>query len=238
MPILVLDLLAAALLVLFCVLGLRRGLVLSLCSLLAVVIALYGASLVSRTLTPLAADRLTPVITEKIVQKLEQQDWSDLFSQPDDTQEKSDFQLPAVSDLKEFLRSRGLPEDLSGKLTEKLKELMPQFISREELSRHIGEAVAETLAETILRALIFLVAFLLILLLCFLLSRALDLVARLPVLHFFNHTGGFLFGLIKGLILLFLIGALLRVFFAELAQRILNESIFFRFFVAGAPNIF
>ncbi|MPM82864.1 hypothetical protein SDC9_129926 [bioreactor metagenome] len=44
-----------------------------------------------------------------------------------------------------------------------------------------------------------------ILLLWTLLSHALDLVAKLPVLHFFNKTGGFVLGTAKGVLVLFVV---------------------------------
>ena len=60
---LIFDLIIVAILILFAALGAHRGLILSLCGLLAVVVAFVGASFVARTLSPMVADALEPTRT-------------------------------------------------------------------------------------------------------------------------------------------------------------------------------
>lgn len=57
---LIFDLIILILLVVFAVRGAHRGLVLSLCGLVAVVVAFAGAGIAARTLSPMVADALEP----------------------------------------------------------------------------------------------------------------------------------------------------------------------------------
>ena len=66
MPYLVFDLAILAILVFFTWLGSRRGLVLTLCSLLAVFVALIGASFLSDTLAEPVAKAIEPMVTSSI----------------------------------------------------------------------------------------------------------------------------------------------------------------------------
>ena len=71
MPI-VLDILVIAILILFAVLGAHRGFVLTLCSLVAVIVALVGATMVSDALAPKVAQALQPRIERSIQESLEE----------------------------------------------------------------------------------------------------------------------------------------------------------------------
>ncbi|MEG2679879.1 MAG: CvpA family protein [Oscillospiraceae bacterium] len=63
MPYLIFDVAIVALLVLFALWGAKRGFILSLCGLVAVVVAVVGAAMLSHFLTPLIAQWLTPHLT-------------------------------------------------------------------------------------------------------------------------------------------------------------------------------
>ena len=82
---------------------------------------------------------------------------------------------------------------------------------------------------------IFLAAFVVILLLWTLLSRALDLVARLPGLHFLNKTGGALFGLGQGCIILFVAAWLLQFFGQMLPRELVEQTVLLKFFMTTTP---
>lgn len=65
------DLIVLAVLVIFTLRGAWRGLVLSLCSLLAVVVAFAGASFLARTVSPMVAQALEPRFAAAIETRLE-----------------------------------------------------------------------------------------------------------------------------------------------------------------------
>ena len=68
---LLLDLVLLGLLVYFFVMGVRRGLILSLCSLLAVLLALLGGWYLATHWSQPLEDRLEPVILESLLNKEE-----------------------------------------------------------------------------------------------------------------------------------------------------------------------
>ena len=72
MAYLIADGLILAVLLLFALVGAHRGFILSLCGLLAVLVAFVGASFAARTLSPMVADALEPKFASAIE---EQRKW-------------------------------------------------------------------------------------------------------------------------------------------------------------------
>ena len=70
MAFLIADGLVLAVLLIFACIGARRGLILSLCGLLAFVVAFLGASFAARTLSPVVADALEPKFAAAIEEQL------------------------------------------------------------------------------------------------------------------------------------------------------------------------
>src|SRR5699024_6934825 len=96
-------------------------------------------------------------------------------------------------------------------------------------------AVAAAIAQSAAYLILFLLGFFLILLAWRLLSRALDLVARLPGLHFLNKTGGALFGLVQGCIILFVAAWLLQFFGQVLPRELVEQTVLLKFFMTTNP---
>lgn len=192
-----LDLIVAAVAALFIWKGWRKGLVLSLCGLLAVLVAFAGAGIAARTLSPAVGQALEPKISQLIEERLEEG-----LSAPPPAEEVSASEDP-LSDVLSVLKDLGLYEDLVDSLQHTVEEGMNGAVSA---AASAGAAMAQSIAYRI----IFLVSFTLILALWGWLSRALNLVARLPGLHFLNKTGGAAIGLVKALLVLFLVTWLLQ----------------------------
>ena len=70
MAYLIADGLILAVLLLFALVGAHRGFILSLCGLLAVLVAFVGASFAARTLSPMVADALEPKFASAIEEQL------------------------------------------------------------------------------------------------------------------------------------------------------------------------
>ena len=70
MAYLIADGLILAVLLLFALVGAHRGFILSLCGLLAVLVAFVGASFAARTLSPIVADALEPKFASAIEEQL------------------------------------------------------------------------------------------------------------------------------------------------------------------------
>ena len=94
--------------------------------------------------------------------------------------------------------------------------------------------MAAAVAQSVAYLVLFLAGFLLLLAAWTLVSRALDLVARLPGLHFLNKTLGGLFGLIQGCILLF-VAAWLIQFSGHLIPEEVEQTRLLRFFMDTNP---
>ena len=188
-----LDLIVAAVAALFIWKGWRKGLVLSLCGLLAVLVAFAGAG----TLSPAVGQALEPKISQLIEERL-----AEGLSAPPPAEEVSAGEDP-LSDVLSVLKDLGLYENLVDSLQHTVEEGMNGAVSA---AASAGAAMAQSIAYRI----IFLVSFTLILALWGWLSRALNLVVRLPGLHFLNKTGGAAIGLVKALLVLFLVTWLLQ----------------------------
>lgn len=189
MPI-ILDILVIAILILFIALGAHRGFILTLCSLVAVIVALVGANLLADALAPKVAQALEPRIEQSIQQALEEK-----------AQEVSAQDGLGVVDAMAALREKGgLYEWAADSLEEALKSAPVG-----DAIAHQAAAAATAVAEQLARGILFSVVFLLILIAWFFLSHALDLVARLPGLSALNQTLGGLLGFVKGLLILWLL---------------------------------
>ena len=166
---LLLDIVTLLLLVLFFVQGIRRGFILTLCSLLAVFLALAGGWFLATHYVQPVQEALEPVILERVL--------------PDEQKE-------AEEDTQD-----GLIDPIQAQMAETVREAQIRIITEQV------EAISALLARVIL----FLAGFAGVLAVWLILCRALDLVARLPVLHFVNKVLGGCLGLVKGYIIFLLL---------------------------------
>lgn len=227
---LIFDLIIAVVLIVFAALGAHRGLILSLCGLLAVVVAFVGASFVARTLSPMVADALEPRFAAAIEEQLNQQIQdsqihTDLSS---GAEEVSPDSLP-LQDVLNALRDMGFYETLINRVDQAVEDGMTQVAA--SAAAQVAAAIAQSAAYLIL----FLICFVLILVLWKVISHALDLVAKLPGLHFLNKGLGALFGLIQACILLFIAVWLLQFFGGILPREAAEHTYLLRFFMSADP---
>lgn len=215
---LILDLIVVAVLALFLWRGASKGLVASLCGLLAFVVAFAGAGIAARTLSPMVADAIEPHFASAIQEQLE-------ASVPDPgtaLPEGEDGDLPAIL---EALRGLGLYESLINAVDEAVDQGVTQAAAG------AAAAVASSIAQSVAYRVIFAVAFALLLAAWSILSRTLNLVARLPVLHFLNKTGGAAIGLIEGIVLLLLVVWLLEVLGHAIPEEAVRDTHLLKLFL-------
>lgn len=228
---LIFDLILIAILIVFAALGARRGFVLSLCGLLAVLVAFIGAGFLARTLSPMVADALEPRFAAAIEEQLNEQIQN---SQPQTgltdpaAGEVTPDTLP-LQDVLNALREMGFYETLINSVNQAVEDGMTEVAA--SAAAQVAAAIAESAAYLIL----FLLAFVLILLAWKLISHALDLVTRLPGLHFLNKTFGAVFGLIKGCIILFVAAWLLQFFGGILPRDAVEKTYLLKFFMSTNP---
>ena len=222
MAFLIADGLVLAVLLIFACIGARRGLILSLCGLLAFVVAFLGASFAARTLSPVVADALEPKFAAAIEEQLNESIRQQAEAGEAAVLSPDDVPLEGVLDA---LREMGFYETLINTVDRAVESGMTA------VAASAAAAVAAAIAQSAAYLILFLLGFFLILLAWRLLSRALDLVARLPGLHFLNKTGGALFGLVQGCIILFVAAWLLQFFGQVLPRELVEQTVLLKFFM-------
>ena len=230
-PYLIFDLVILLILAVFALLGAKRGLLLSLCGLLAVLVAFVGAGFLARTLSPMVADALEPRFAAAIEEQLNEQIQNSQV-QTDLTDPSSGEVTPdtlPLQDVLNALRDMGFYETLVNSVNQAVEDGMT------EVAASAAAQVAAAIAESAAYLIIFLLAFVLILLAWKLISHALDLVARLPGLHFLNKSLGALFGVIQGIIILFVAAWLLQFFGGILPQDAVEKTYLLKFFMSANP---
>ena len=226
MAFLIADGLVLAVLLIFACIGARRGLILSLCGLLAFVVAFLGASFAARTLSPVVADALEPRFAAAIEEQLNESIRQQAEAGEAAVLSPDDVPLEGVLDA---LREMGFYETLINTVDRAAESGMTA------VAASAAAAVAAAIAQSAAYLILFLLGFFLILLAWRLLSRALDLVARLPGLHFLNKTGGALFGLVQGCIILFVAAWLLQFFGQVLPRELVEQTVLLKFFMTTNP---
>ena len=222
----IIDIIILLVLAFFAWRGAKKGLILTLFSLLAIFVAFFGARAIASTFSQPVADILRPSIQYSIDGVLTGQTPGAAQSpSPEASASPSpevspapDGEAPAEPDftIQEVLDLIGESELFSG-LRVFLEEAVEEQVL--EVTTTAAAAVAAYLAQLVANALLFGLSFLLILLVWFLVSRALDLTFRLPILSAVNTVGGLLIGLIKGVLLMLVV-----VWLARLAGIITDAS--------------
>ena len=224
MSYILLDVLVVVILLICALRGAARGLVLSLCGLLAVAVAFAGASIASRALSPVVARALEPRFAAAIEEKLDEQIHA---AQEGDTPVSTD-ELP-MQEVLNALKEMGFYEELVDTVNRAVEDGML------DVAAGAAAAVAAAIAQSVASFLIFLVVFILILIIWTALSHSLDLVARLPGLHFLNKTGGAVIGVVKGCALLFVAVWLIQYLGHIIPEEAVRNTHLLRYFLAFNP---
>lgn len=196
----IIDIIAAAILLGFTISGAKRGLFRALAGLVMILLALFGARMAAEKLTAPAVELMRPVLEHRIETKLDTVlDTSEEAGRmPEESAEADGL------DARDLLALLGVEGGKLDDLTEKVQE------SVRDTGVSLLTAVAESLAEPVLYSVIFLLAFLLLVVGLNLLAKLLDLAMKLPVLHGANALGGGVVGFLEGAVVLLLLTLLLQ----------------------------
>lgn len=217
MEYLIYDLVIVAILALFVWRGWKKGLLLSLCGLAVALLAFWGAGFLADTLDDPIANAIEPKLTELIAENL-----SDRFT-------SSSADADPISDLRDMGGVYTWAADLLGQKRETMSSMVLDTV--QGVARAAAKAIATQAAHTV----IFAVAFILLFVLLTILLHALDLVAKLPGLHFCNGLGGGLIGLVKGFVILLVAISCLRLFGKLITQEAVDNTYVLKFFVQFDP---
>ena len=223
------DVIIAAVLLFFLWRGYRKGFVLTLCSLLAVFVALIGASFLSNSLAEPAAKAVEPMVAARIQESLTEAIQSTEFVSTNGgvAQSPEDVALAGViQHLKETELFQGFADAFQKAVENGVAEVTANAV----------QSLAHFVAVQIARMVIFAVAFFAILIAWFFLSHALDLVAKLPVLNSVNRWGGGAVGLLKGALVVFIAGWLLKD--SYIPSEAAEQTYLLKFFCTASPLSF
>ncbi len=194
--------------------GWHKGLLLSLCGLAVVVVSFLCAGFLADTLDDPLADSLTPMFTQRI-----EEQFSDVAQPGDDAPSQS---------LADTLREMGGLYAVAADTLDDATDAVGDEV----------QAAAHAVAASIVYIIVFALSFLLLVVLLTLLLRGLDLVAKLPGLNFFNQLGGGIIGLVKGVIILYVVIACLRLFSGLITPEAEENTTVLKFFLRFDPFAF
>ena len=222
------ELIVLAVLAAFVFLGMKRGLVLSLCGLMGVLVAFIGAGVLANALSPVVGDALEPRFAAAIEEQLNEAIRSNEYVTEDGSVAATPEEVPLAGVL-DALRAMGLYEPLINSIDQAVENGMT------EAAASAAARVAAELARSVAYLILFLVGFVVILVLWKVVSRALDLVARLPVLHFLNKTLGGAFGLLQGCLILFIAAWAIQFMGNVIPAETVEQTVLLRFFLTTNP---
>ena len=223
----IIDAIAAAVLLGFAIWGAQRGLFRSLTGLLSVFVALVGAGLIAGALAAPAARLAGPLVEEHIrgqvdeameVQSSQQVEMPELEMEEDDG-----F---AIEDL---LALMGLDEDVRESLLGDIQE------KAVDTGVNVATAIVESVVQSLLYGVLFLLSFLALMLLLKLAVGAMDLVLKLPGLHLLNSLGGAVIGLAEGALLAFLAIWVARRLGVSFDTETVAQTHILHFFTTNTP---
>ena len=227
MTALIIDIILLVVLLIFTVHGASRGLLLSLCGLVAVLVAFVGAGFAAEALAPKVADFLEPRFAAAIEERLDQEIAdSTILSGQDSGLQADDIPLTEILNI---LKDMGFYQSAVDAVNDAVEQGMT------EVAANAAAAVAASIAGTVAYMILFVVFFVLILIAWTLISHGLDLVAHLPGLHFLNKTGGALLGLVKGCAILFLCAWVLRYLGKVIPEETVEQTRLLKFFMTTNP---
>lgn len=233
----ILDVLTAAALIAFTVMGAHRGFFRTVAGLLAVILALVGAQLFTSWAAPHVSGVLQPAIERRVEKKVDAALGGDTItpqepqigaSRPDsETQDQKEAE--EESEIQRLLRAIGVDEQLFQRLGESAREKV------RDTGVTVATAVVQSVAESVIRALLFLLSFAVFLLLLKLLAKVLDLALKLPVLRSMNGLAGAAVGLVEGALAVFLAIWLLRRFGVSFETPAVEGTYLLSFFAKHTP---
>ena len=233
----ILDVLTAAALIAFTVMGAHRGFFRTVAGLLAVILALVGAQLFTNWAAPHVSGVLQPAIERRVEKKVDAALGGDTItpqepqigaSRPDsETQDLKEAE--EESEIQRLLRAIGVDEQLFQRLGESAREKV------RDTGVTVATAVVQSAAESVIRALLFLLSFAVFLLLLKLLAKVLDLALKLPVLRSMNGLAGAAVGLVEGALAVFLAVWLLRRFGVSFETPAVEGTYLLSFFSQHTP---
>ena len=251
----ILDLVAAAVILLCAWRGWRKGIIGGICAVLAIVVAFYGANLIASTysaeftgiIEPFAngiVDTMLNKVTGKSSEDTESAgdetppDASDGFDAGEETEEKKGLaSRPTVVELSEeekkdvysvafaVLRQVGFHEDTAASIAKSASDFA------DYVNSDLSEFLAEKLCSVLAYIGVFVIAFILIVILFAVVGNVIDLVFNLPGIELVNKILGLALGLAEAFCILQFIGCVARFTGILIPDAAIDGTLLFKYFV-------
>lgn len=197
------DIVIPAVLVIFTVLGWKRGLVRTLTELLSIVLALVLSAQIARSAAPVIVDRtLRPATYAAIEQRAEE------ISEEAGNASRENLHKVLEAVPNDFIRGNVL-DAVDGMFEG--GEIGYAFAPLTELGKDMADAVLDGVVRDLLQSILCAACFVILTFLFRLITRILRVAEKLPGVRQLNGLGGGLIGLGKGLILVVLVLWVLRM---------------------------
>ncbi len=218
------------LIVLFCAYnGFRKGLILGITGIIAIVVALYGANLLADTFSPKVQEVMKPFV-DGIVEK-SVNDAKDKTSEPGyvfyGPEEGENDEVYEVS--YESLRKLGILKSAAQRITSEVREKVSK------IGNDLKLELVDKLTEKLAYAATLVIAFILIIIIFVVLANIINLAFKLPGLELLNELLGLVLGLAKGFAIVFLLAWLVRFFGILLPEKTIDKTLILAWLIKVNP---
>lgn len=210
--------------------GYRKGFILGLCGILAIVISFYGANLVSLTyheeFTPVLEPFVGGIIENAVQQTIDPNDGesdskNDTFTFTGDINSKEGVYTVALMTLGRF----GLAENAAARTAEEVAQEV------ERVGPEFKAMLTSRLCKLITRVLSFVIVFLLLMIVFTVIANILNLQLRIPGLDLVNNIMGAAVGLLKAWFIVALIAFVVRYAGMVVSDTLVRKTFLLELFV-------
>ncbi len=206
----VLDLVLVAIIALCAWNGYRKGFILGVSGILALIVAFYGAHLLADAYSQEFTSLLEPFVSGIVDSTVESETTEENVTE--DELDANDITYASMGKL-------GIMKSAADNVAEEIEEKV------KETGQQLRSAMVEVLCSKLAYVATAVIAFLLIIIIITVIANVLNLAFKLPGLEVINYVFGILFGLAKGLIFAFAIAWVLRYTGFIFKQETIDETI-------------
>ena len=209
--------------------GYRKGFILGITGIVALVIAFFGANLVAETYASEFNTMLEPFISGIVDESVDEAQAEQNISATDAVSQEEVYSVSYES-----LRKIGIIKTAASNLAEELSE------SVSSVGQTLKSALVDQLCQTAGYVLLLFISFVLIVIIFTVIGNVINLAFKLPGLELINDILGTAFGLVKGLVFAFAIAWLLRFTGLLISEETVEKTIVLEWLMEHNPitNIF
>lgn len=219
--------------------GSRKGLVRTVFSLFSSIVVLLAGTVISPVLSNQLRnnEKIFNAISTKIEKSLE--NYQKNNANPVNNKGKQDNSKIKKNDINKISENEFyLPANFLGG-NKVVKEIISDILkneyftkAKEEIQKEVNHRVAIYLTGIVINSVTFILVYFLLSVGLYILSKVLNIISKLPVLNELNRIGGGIAGLVKGLVIVWLIFTLMTVFidkpFIQEGMRQINSNMFLK----------